>query len=123
MASALHIQRRMNSIRYLFLLVFVIAISACGSSAIDQCSEAQNRNCTSISGSCGQYYDAWDSLARSKTDCGSQADEFESCAVQQDACGIDAACGSEQNRLGSCVAPYCLSNSADPDCIYVRDNT
>ena len=117
------LERQMTSIRYFSVLIFAIAISACGTSAIDQCNEAQTRSCTVIEGSCGAYYDAVDNLARSKTDCGAQADAYESCAVEQDACGIDAACGSQENRLTSCVGPYCLSNSSDPDCVYIRDHT
>jgi hypothetical protein len=125
LALALQPSGRMNKTLSSVLFVFAgLALSGCGGAGvISQCEEAQAQDCTVITGSCSKFFDAMDSLSRSKTSCGAQADAYESCVVSHPACAIDANCGSEENALTQCVGVFCLTNASDPDCVYVQENS
>jgi hypothetical protein len=102
----------------LILLGFVLS-SACGDSLVDVCEEAQDNQCTTISGDCSAFVDALDRIS-SAAACSSEYDQYESCATgQSDVCTIDSACSGKETALGICIAPYCLANSAE--CAAIQD--
>lgn len=102
----------------LALLCAVLALAvlpACGADCESLCQEAQDRDCTTISGDCGRACDALDSIA-DPSGCESQIDAYLDCSCDGDVCTTESRCASQENAAASCVASYCLSRAGDPDC-------
>lgn len=99
----------------LYAAVALSALSACGPDCESLCQEAQDRDCTTISGDCGQACAALDSVAE-PSGCESQIDAYLDCSCEGDVCTTESRCASQENAAASCVASYCLSRGSDPDC-------
>ena len=90
-------------------------LSACGTDCESLCQEAQDRDCTTISGDCGQACGALDSIAE-PSGCESQIDAYLDCSCEGDVCTTETRCASQENAAATCVASYCLARGSDPDC-------
>ena len=94
---------------------------ACGSSdgtdtgeCVDLCSEAQDGDCTSITGNCSAFCDALDGV-QDEANCTSQRASYQSCLANgADVC--DNNCDSQETTLSNCLTSYCLTRTDDPDC-------
>lgn len=101
------------------LALLLLLCGACGNSLVDVCEEAQDNQCTTITGDCSTFVDALDSIS-SNAGCSSEYGSYESCATgQDDVCSVDNNCGGEETALGLCIGPYCLANSAE--CAAIQD--
>ena len=102
-----------------------LGLAACGDddggggSCESICQQAQALNCTSIT-DCNMCCAVGSNLA-SKAGCNAEYNALHSCSQSVPVCSIDSECGSEENALAYCVAPFCLANQNDPDCIAVQD--
>ena len=91
-------------------------LSACsGADCESLCTEAQSRDCTSISGDCAAFCASVDKVSASAS-CDTQKDAYQSCLGDGDVCTGDSRCSSEQTALGNCASAYCLANMNDADC-------
>jgi len=97
----------------------VVVGAACsddGDSLTAICEKAKDRQCTDISGNCGEVVAAFDSAA-DKAGCNSEFSAYQACALEvSDVCDVDLTCSSQLDALGNCVGVYCLANSNDADC-------
>jgi hypothetical protein len=103
--------------------IVVCLFMACGAgggvaqtaNCVDLCDEAQDGNCTSVTGNCSAFCDALDAV-ESPANCTSQRDSYQSCLDRGvDVC--DTACDSQESALSNCLANYCVTRQSDPDCV------
>ena len=86
----------------------------------DACEEAQEGNCTSIKGDCGNFCTALFNV-EDPSGCSSQIENYQDCLNEgSDVC--DVSCGATETALSTCVGSYCLSRTTEPDCATLIDS-
>lgn len=94
----------------------LLAPASCGDDEWDcvgACEDAQARDCTSITGDCGDFCDALFNVEE-PSGCVDERSDYQGCLDDQGVCG--GSCGASENALESCVGTYCLAHSGDADC-------
>ena len=99
----------------LSLVLCAAVLSGCNNKSCKKlCEEAQDGNCTSITGDCGDFCDAKDKTV-GPAGCEAQDDAYETCLNEgKNVCDVD--CDSEENSLSVCVGVYCAQNMSNEDC-------
>jgi hypothetical protein len=96
-----------------FLLVAPAACTGDEADCVDLCEEAQDANCTSVTGSCSSFCE---SLFNVEEDagCDDERDEYQSCLNDDDVCADR--CDALETDLTNCLTPYCATRTNEPDC-------
>ena len=117
----------MKTISIFALTLFAaLALSACGSddsggdgsSCVSLCDEAQTKNCPWVSGDCGAFCSAVDSI-QDASGCTEQRNAFQSClSGRANIC--DDSCDTKEGEISACIGSYCMENSTNTDCQIIQ---
>lgn len=87
--------------------------SACDSEkdCVTLCEEAQDGDCTSISGDCSSFCSALDNLGA----CEDERDAYEECLGSESAV-CDSSCSGDESSLTNCGIAFCQNNLSNENC-------
>lgn len=98
-----------------------LCLEACNEDTKDcqqLCDAAQEGDCTSITGDCGDFCAAVTSV-QDEAGCADEREGYEACLNDEGICG--GSCDSEDLALTSCLTLYCATRTTEPDCITLVD--
>lgn len=78
----------------------------------DLCSEAQAKDCTSITGDCGQFCAALFDV-EGPSGCAGEREAYHECLNEGSVC---VGCSGEESALETCLGNYCAANYGNSDC-------
>jgi hypothetical protein len=84
----------------------------------DLCTAAQNGNCTTIRGDCGQLCAAL-AVVAPEGSCVAQYNAYHSC-LGTPATVCSNSCGSQESALGSCLTTYCRAHTSESSCVTLQ---
>lgn len=107
--------------RRLFVLSLAFTLNlgplSCGGGTegdcVSLCEEAQDRDCTSITGDCSEFCSALFSI-EDRSGCGEERESYQECLDEEGVC--HDSCDGKENALSTCVGSYCLTRGGDDDC-------
>ena len=105
---------RLSAVLLSFLAI--LGPVSCGDDEWDcvgACEDAQARDCTSITGDCGDFCEALFNVEE-PAGCVDERTDYQQCLDDQGICSGD--CDGSENSLESCVGTYCLTHSGEADC-------
>jgi hypothetical protein len=90
---------------------------ACNDGELDcrqLCNEAQDKDCTSIMGDCGDFCEALTNV-QDDSGCADEREAYSDCLNDKGVCAGD--CNGAETALTTCLGTYCLAHANTPDCM------
>ena len=94
-----------------------VSLQACEEGELDcvqLCDQGQDKNCTSITGDCGDFCDALTGV-QDESGCSGEREAYSDCLNDDGVCSDD--CNVDEAALRNCVTAYCATHATDADCI------
>lgn len=83
-------------------------------SCVSLCEEAQEGDCTEVSGSCSSFCSALIDVEE-PAGCSMERESYDNC-LGAEARVCDTSCDAQERALTQCLLPYCFGNASDPNC-------
>jgi len=90
---------------------------ACNEGELDcrgLCEEGQDKDCTSITGDCGDFCEAMTNV-QDESGCGDEREAYADCLNGEGVCSSD--CNGDEDALTTCLTAYCATRLTEPDCM------
>jgi hypothetical protein len=90
---------------------------ACNDGELDcrqLCNEAQDKDCTSITGDCGDFCEALTNV-QDDSGCADEREAYSDCLNDKGVCAGE--CNGAETALTTCLGTYCAGHASEPDCM------
>jgi hypothetical protein len=94
-----------------------VSLGACEEGELDctqLCEQGQEKNCTAITGDCGDFCDALTGV-QDESSCTDERESYSECLNGEGVCSGD--CDVDEAALRNCVTAYCATHATEPDCV------
>jgi len=94
-----------------------VALPACEEGELDcrqLCNAAQDEDCTTITGDCGDFCGALTNV-QDESGCNDEREAYSDCLNGEGVCS--ASCNGDEAALTNCLTTYCATRLDTPDCM------
>jgi len=109
-------------VTFLASMSATLALEACKEGELDcrqLCNQAQDEDCTTITGDCSDFCDALTDV-QDESGCSDEREAYSDCLNGEGVCS--SSCNGDEAALTSCLTNYCLTRLDDPDCMTLIDS-